>query len=317
VTALPSMADGAEAPRAGLWLSRVPCVLFPRSPSGPWQLGGKLPVTSPRRREQLQLRDGSSPHPAKGDRGRWGRRLGPPTSAQTGQQTRQRAGVRRGSKANLQGSRGSEIKLPPSSPGTTERQGRFARRASAWPRQASAGPRCPPRSSDPAEGDLSLRIIAFERKRNFLQRKYLLLISVNRRENGGPPPPLRKPNMRAAYFNSSCHIRGSSERGAGCWHMPGFACCPPQEHQHPSGQGNPQPGDPPSRLHLLPFPRPPAPFWPGDPQLGFKCCPPQDSQLGFTHHPLRDHQHPSGHATCTAPTALTLAPRGRSERSQD
>lgn len=110
----------------------------------------------------------------------------------------------------------------------------FCQMGRVWPAQASAGPCSPPCSSDPVEGNLGFCITAFqkERKSNFSQRKYLLLISVNMREMTQSPTP---PFMPPAYLNSHCHIRGSSESGAGCGHNTqlGFTRCPPQDHQHP------------------------------------------------------------------------------------
>lgn len=75
---------------------------------------------SPRWREQLQLCNGSSPHPKTREPPVPGRHLGQPTSAQVRQQRQMRAGVRQGLKANLQGSSGSEAKLPLSSTSLTE-----------------------------------------------------------------------------------------------------------------------------------------------------------------------------------------------------
>lgn len=160
-------------------------------------------------------------------------------AAQAGLQMQMRAGVRQGLKANLQGSRGSEVKLPLSSQASQSAwvmlpMSHFCQMGRVWPTQASADPCSPPCSSDPAKGNLSFCITAFQKERKliFSQRKCLLLISVNMREIDTAPPP---PFMPAAYLNSLCHIRGSSESGAGCWHdtQLGFTCCPSQDHQLP------------------------------------------------------------------------------------
>lgn len=109
----------------------------------------------------------------------------------------------------------------------------FCQMGTIWPTQASAGPCSPPCSSDPVEGNLGFCITAFqkERKLNFSQRKYLLLISVNMREIDTAPH---------TSFHASClfkltlpHQRKLREC---CWLLA----------QYPAG------------LHMLPSPRPPA-----------------------------------------------------------
>lgn len=97
---------------------------FPRSPSRPLAAGEEAA------RNETQA-EGAAPAPqwqlptrsAKAARRRWGRRPEQPASAQTRQQTRKRAGVRQGLKADLQGSRGSEVKRPLSTTGIREQQG--------------------------------------------------------------------------------------------------------------------------------------------------------------------------------------------------
>lgn len=116
-------------------------------------------------------------------------------AAQAGLQMQMRAGVRQGLKANLQGSRGSEVKLPLSSQASQSAwvmlpMSHFCQMGRVWPTQASADPCSPPCSSDPAKGNLSFCITAFQKERKliFSQRKYLLFISVNMREIDTAPP---------------------------------------------------------------------------------------------------------------------------------